>query len=89
MERRVEACAAAVVGPQPMFACLICDYDALSHPPERYMICPCCGTEFENDDEEATHAELRARWIAGGMKWWSRNTLPPEDWDPPRVRAGH
>jgi hypothetical protein len=71
-----------------MYTCPVCAFDALSHPPEAYMICTCCGTEFENDDEEWTHADLRVRWIANGMNWWSRNTSPPENWDPRRGAAG-
>jgi hypothetical protein len=73
------------------YLCPVCGYDSLSDPPEAYMICPCCGTEFENDDEDLTHAELRQQWIAKSMAWWSPNTLPPPAWDPEKqlVRAGH
>ena len=44
------------------YTCHVCD-----DPPERYEICPCCGTEFENDDEIYTHEELRNKWIRSGM----------------------
>lgn len=64
------------------YTCPVCGYDKLEDSPAKYEICPCCGTEFENDDFEHTHAELRKFWIDGGMKWWSENDLPPVGWDP-------
>ena len=87
MERPIETGCAETVGDNPMYTCRVCAFDELSHPPEAYMICPCCGTEFENDDEDVSHEELRNRWIAGGMKWWSPNSKPPEGWDPRRLRT--
>ncbi len=51
-------------------------------PAEDFYICPCCGTEFENDDFEITYAELRQRWEDRGMQWFSRNTPPPPYWSP-------
>ncbi len=47
-----------------------------------YAICRCCGTEFGYDDASKTHAELRERWVRGGMRWWSKAQAPPEDWSP-------
>lgn len=64
------------------YLCPVCGYDQLENPPERYEICPCCGTEFENDDELLTHEELRREWIAGGMKWWSTSDRVPSSWNP-------
>lgn len=53
------------------YCCPVCDYDKLAEPPACFAICPCCGTEFENDDYELGHDELRQRWIDGGRQWWS------------------
>lgn len=33
---------------------------------------PCCGTEFEVDDDELSHAELRTMWVEIGSPWFSR-----------------
>lgn len=72
------------------FTCPVCGYERLPEPPERYLICPCCGVEFGNDDEDATREELRAAWVAGGARWWSPNTLAPLGWsaDEQLRRAG-
>ena len=61
--------------------CPVCLYTKLPYPPNNYNICPCCGTEFGNDDALLTHAELRYRWIDSGAKWNSRVVLPPPGWD--------
>lgn len=53
-------------------------------------ICPCCGTHFGYDDFAAgkpedrpnKYKELRARWIAAGMTWFSRSEQTPKAWDP-------
>lgn len=63
------------------YRCPVCAY-GLNEPPENYYICPCCGTEFENDDYKTSHSELRARWIARGTPWFSDATHPPDSWDP-------
>lgn len=62
--------------------CPVCGYDALRRPPKNYSICPCCGTEFGHDDLEASLEILREEWVSRGMKWFSRRTLPPENWSP-------
>lgn len=62
-----------------MFTCPVCYYDNMPDPPEDYNICPSCGTEFENDDAVASHAELRNRWITGGARWFFRQ--PPVGWN--------
>jgi hypothetical protein len=49
-------------------------------PPAEYNICPCCGTEFENDDEFRTHTELRNYWISRGARWFFH--APPFRWNP-------
>lgn len=61
-------------------SCPVCGYAELIHPPRDYMICPCCGTEFDNDDAYADHAELRQEWVACGASWWSPNAAPPPGW---------
>src|SRR5437879_5687512 len=60
--------------------CPVCAYPSLPFPPTNYYICPSCGTEFGNDDEDRTHAELRADWIARGAPWFFKE--PPVDWNP-------
>lgn len=62
------------------YRCPVCFFDRLPYPPEDYHICPCCGTEFENDDLEYTHDQLRNAWIANGAQWFYKQ--PPGGWDP-------
>src|ERR1700676_2960496 len=62
------------------FSCPVCFYDRLPYPPRDYHICPCCGTEFENDDASVSHEELLHRWIREGAKWF--DGTPPQAWDP-------
>jgi hypothetical protein len=62
------------------FRCPVCLFAALSYPPNDYHICPCCGTEFGNDDAESTHEQLLRRWIEGGAYWFYEN--PPVGWSP-------
>jgi hypothetical protein len=64
-----------------IYLCPICGY-GMQDAPRDYNICPCCGTEFGNDDAVATHAELRAAWLRDGLRWWSPTEARPEDWDP-------
>ena len=62
--------------------CPVCGYPELVLPPTNHMICPSCGTEFDYDDYEISHDELRQQWIAGGATWWSEATPPPPGWNP-------
>jgi hypothetical protein len=62
------------------YTCPVCA-NILSVPPRDFHICPCCGTEFGNDDVEWTHAQLRAAWMEDGFKWWSTSTPAPADWN--------
>ena len=62
--------------------CPVCGYADLDGPPEAYIICQCCGTEFDYHDAERTHEELRAAWIAEGAKWHSRRRQPPNGGSP-------
>jgi len=60
--------------------CPVCFYDNMPNAPQDYHICPCCGTEFGNDDQERTHEQLRQFWISTGAKWFFRE--PPPLWNP-------
>lgn len=59
--------------------CPVCAYKNLPYPPEDYNICPCCGTEFGNDDAQFTHEQLQRQWIAAGSPWFFGN--PPPNWN--------
>lgn len=60
--------------------CPVCAFQDLPYPPQDYHVCPCCGTEFGNDDAEFTHWQLREMWVAAGARWFFRN--PPDGWNP-------
>ncbi len=62
------------------YQCPVCFYDGLPYPPIDYHICLCCGTEFGNDDEEFSNAQLREMWVASGAQWFFRT--PPVAWNP-------
>jgi hypothetical protein len=62
------------------YTCPVCAFKDLEAPPRNYEICPCCGTEFGNDDEARTHAQLRTLWIHNGARWFFRE--PPPNWNP-------
>jgi len=62
------------------YTCPVCLYAVLPYPPQDYHICPCCGTEFGNDDAEYSYEQLRELWIAAGARWFFRN--PPPNWNP-------
>ena len=62
------------------YRCPTCFFDNLPYPPADYHICPCCGTEFGNDDAEYSHEQLREMWVAGGANWFFGR--PPEHWNP-------
>lgn len=61
------------------FMCPVCHFGEMPYPPRDYHICPCCGTEFGNDDQEMSHAELRVQWAANGAHWFFG--LPPLGWN--------
>ena len=69
------------------FTCPVCGYAGMDEAPYDEVGCssfgigPCCGTEFGYDDYSVTHADLRKKWVSGGMLWWS-NLVAPPDWDP-------
>ncbi len=60
--------------------CPVCAFSELPYPPENYHICPCCGTEFGNDDAYYSHAQLREMWVATGAHWFFGNA--PAGWNP-------
>ena len=61
------------------YRCPVCFFDEMSDPPQDYNICPCCGTEFGNDDVEYTYAELRQQWADSGAQWFFGQ--PPANWN--------
>lgn len=60
--------------------CPVCAYKNLPYPPQDYNICPCCSTEFGNDDAIYSHRQLLGMWIAGGANWFFGKA--PENWNP-------
>lgn len=58
------------------YQCPVCAYPEMRRPPIDYYICPCCGVEFENDDCELSHADLRKIWINNGAPWFSDAQSP-------------
>lgn len=62
------------------YRCPVCLYGALPYPAADYHICPCCSTEFGNDDEGLSHERLREMWVGGGAHWFFGN--PPQYWNP-------
>jgi hypothetical protein len=62
------------------YSCPVCGFPTLPYPPEDFHICPCCSTEFGNDDVDCSHSQLREMWIAGGARWFFGR--PPEQWNP-------
>jgi hypothetical protein len=62
------------------YTCPVCMYAEMPYPPADYDICPCCGTEFGNDDADLSNEQLRERWIRCGARWFFGN--PPLGWNP-------
>lgn len=71
------------------FTCPVCFYPEMTEPPQDFNICPCCGVEFENDDYDTSHAELRQQWLHAGAPWFSSVRKSSEAWQQEleRVRA--
>jgi hypothetical protein len=71
------------------YTCPVCAFGNLPYPPKDYHICPCCSTEFGNDDAEFTYAQLREMWIAGMARWFFGNR--PQYWNPwmQLIQGGH
>lgn len=70
------------------YQCPVCGWEKLEGPPTQYRICPSCGTEFENDDADRSHEELRDRWITEGCRWWAVMERPPRSERIPRDLLG-
>jgi hypothetical protein len=64
------------------YTCPVCGYQKLRRPPEDYLICPSCGTEFGYTDFSRTWEELREEWKANGMQWYSPVIPKPFDFNP-------
>lgn len=64
------------------YICPVCAFPC-SEPCEDYRICVCCGTEFGNDDAEASHAELRIAWLSVEPRpiFWKKDE-EPKYWNP-------
>jgi hypothetical protein len=60
--------------------CPVCAYPDMPYPPADYNICPCCGTEFGNDDAFLSVDQIRAQWLGNGAAWFFGN--PPLGWNP-------
>jgi hypothetical protein len=60
--------------------CPVCAYPDMPYPPADYNICPCCGTEFGNDDAILSFDNLRNQWINNGAHWFYGE--PPQGWNP-------
>jgi len=58
----------------------------MPYPPRHYNICPCCGTEFDNDDVDHSFADLRYNWIMGGARWFFGEA--PGGWNAAAQLAG-
>jgi len=63
------------------YTCPVCGFDGLEEPAADFTICPSCGTEFGYTDFLRGHDDLRARWIAKGMRWHSTVIPAPSDWE--------
>lgn len=70
------------------YRCPVCMYNELPYPPADYHVCPCCGTEFGNDDAEFSHVQLREMWIASGGRWFFGNPPPGWNWVGQFFKAG-
>lgn len=62
------------------YKCPVCAFGRLPFPPRNYHICPCCGTEFGNDDVGRSYSELRHDWITSGALWFFGPS--PLGWNP-------
>jgi|ERR1039458_558763 hypothetical protein len=63
------------------YTCPVCGL-ILASPPQDFLICVSCGTEFGNDDLDWSHAQLREVWMNDGFRWWSDTAPAPDNWDP-------
>src|SRR5258706_6120636 len=82
---------ASVENNNAKYQCPVCGFDEMRDPPDSGNICSCCGTEFDVDDRNRSHGQLRAEWIDNGFHWFSKATVRPKDWSPYRqlIVAGY
>ena len=74
--------------------CPVCGFElgapAWKGPSALDEICPSCGIHFGYDDfaggnlapRPDIYRKWRQRWIADGMRWFSRGRRMPSGWDP-------
>jgi hypothetical protein len=74
-----------------MYECPVCGFPGLEEPPEDFVICPSCGTEFGYHDHTRTHAQLRHQWVRAGAQWHSQVDERPTGWNPwiQLIDSGH
>jgi hypothetical protein len=77
-----------------MTICPVCGYGLSFSPWEGNSpsdeICPCCFIQFGYDDfaggnlidRAKVYEDWRRLWVDTGMKWNSKGTKPPNDWNP-------
>lgn len=63
--------------PATRHTCPVCGFDDLEEEMDYGDICCRCGYEEGFDDENGSHAQLRARWEAAGRPWFSTYRHPP------------
>src|ERR1017187_1954302 len=63
------------------YTCPVCGF-RMKYPAADYNICPSCGTEFGNNDVNASIEDLRASWLDSGPRWWSKFEAQPANWEP-------
>jgi hypothetical protein len=70
---------------EKLWLCPVCGLLGLRENPALglHEICPCCGCQFGYDDAGTSWEQLRAQWIAGGARWYSRTRKQPIGWQPP------
>jgi rubredoxin len=64
------------------YSCPVCGFDKLTEMPRDFAICPCCGTEFGNDDYDRSHEQLREEWLRAGAHWFNEYEPPSLEWNP-------
>ena len=76
--------------------CCACGYRYLRLPQlsasggASHEICPSCGFEpgFTDDEQGLSFEQWRAKWVAGGMSWFSAGQARPPHWNPVRDLHG-
>lgn len=72
------------------YKCPVCNYGGLFEKPYDEdgigsdEICPCCGFQFGYDDFPEKGRQIsqwRENWRINGCKWFSKQRMPPENWN--------